>query len=269
MTEIDLNLIRSYLKGVEPQGRTALLPALHKAQELYGYLPEDVSAEVSRALKVPLADVHGVIDFYALFTREAQTKKTIHVCRDPACALAGADRLTADLSQALGGSNGAEVEEIACLGLCDQAPAALVGETEIVHADRVSPADLLTGKTPESRTFTGGDISVLTANCNRGRATSLPEYVASGGYAGLAKALALGPAAVVAEVKASGLVGRGGAAFPAGVKWEGAAQAAGEPKYVVCNADESEPGTFKDRVMMENDPHRILEGLLIAGYAIE
>ena len=73
---------------------------------------------------------------------------------------------------------------------------------------------------------------------------------------------------MIAEVKAAGLVGRGGAAFPTGVKWEGAAQAAGQPKYVVCNADEAEPGTFKDRVLMEDDPHRILEGLIIAAYAI-
>ncbi len=82
------------------------------------------------------------------------------------------------------------------------------------------------------------------------------------------KALASTPIKIVEEVKASGLVGRGGAAFPTGLKWEGALKATGEPKYVVCNADESEPGTFKDRVLMEDDPHRILEGLIIAGYAI-
>src|SRR3970040_113347 len=76
------------------------------------------------------------------------------------------------------------------------------------------------------------------------------------------------PEAVVAEVKASGLVGRGGAAFPTGIKWEGAAVAPGQPKYMVCNADESEPGTFKDRVLMEEDPHRVLEGMIIAAYAI-
>jgi NADH-quinone oxidoreductase subunit F len=96
----------------------------------------------------------------------------------------------------------------------------------------------------------------------------LQEYEAGSGYAALKKALKLPPAAVVAEVKASGLVGRGGAAFPTGVKWEGAAQASGAPKYAVCNADESEPGTFKDRVLMEEDPHRVIEGLIISGYAI-
>jgi NADH-quinone oxidoreductase subunit F len=96
----------------------------------------------------------------------------------------------------------------------------------------------------------------------------LSEYEASGGYQGLRAALGMSPAAVIAEVKASGLVGRGGAAFPTGIKWEGAAQASGQTKYVVCNADESEPGTFKDRVLMEEDPQRLLEGMLIAAYAI-
>jgi NADH-quinone oxidoreductase subunit F len=114
----------------------------------------------------------------------------------------------------------------------------------------------------------GGDLFLLTANCGRGVRTSLEEYAAGGGYRGLRKALSLAPAEVIAEVKASGLVGRGGAAFPAGVKWEGAAQAPAEPKFVVCNADESEPGTFKDRVLMEEDPQRIIEGMAIAAYTI-
>jgi NADH-quinone oxidoreductase subunit F len=96
----------------------------------------------------------------------------------------------------------------------------------------------------------------------------LKDYESHGGYAALKKALGMSPEAVVAEVKASGLVGRGGAAFPTGVKWEGAAKAVGQPKYVVCNADESEPGTFKDRVLLEEDPHRTIEGLALTAYAI-
>ena len=113
-----------------------------------------------------------------------------------------------------------------------------------------------------------GEPRILTANCGKGKPTTLAEYDSSGSYAGLQKALLLSPEEVIKEVKASGLVGRGGAAFPTGLKWEGARQAAGDTKYVICNADESEPGTFKDRVLIEEDPHRILEGLLIAGYAI-
>ena len=113
-----------------------------------------------------------------------------------------------------------------------------------------------------------GTHRLLTANCGRGAATRLAAYQAHGGYQGLRHALGITPEQVIAEVKQSGLVGRGGAAFPTGIKWEGARGAAGETRYVVCNADKSEPGTFKDRVLMEDDPHLILEGLMIAGYAI-
>jgi NADH-quinone oxidoreductase subunit F len=114
----------------------------------------------------------------------------------------------------------------------------------------------------------GGGPKLLTIECGKGRPTSLREYEASEGYQGLRKALRMTPAEGITKVKASGLVGRGGAAFPTGLKLEGAALANGTPKYVVCNADESEPGTFKDRILMEDDPHRVLEGLIIAGYAV-
>lgn len=109
-----------------------------------------------------------------------------------------------------------------------------------------------------------GPIRMLTANCGNGT-TSLAKY---GDYAALKKALTMKPEDVVAEVKASGLVGRGGAAFPTGIKWEGAAKAAGDEKYVICNADESEPGTFKDRILLLDDPHRTIEGMRIAAHAI-
>jgi NADH-quinone oxidoreductase subunit F len=109
-----------------------------------------------------------------------------------------------------------------------------------------------------------GQIRLLTSNCGTGT-TSLAQY---GEYAALKKAHQMKPEEVINEVKASGLVGRGGAAFPTGIKWEGTSKASGSPKYVVCNADESEPGTFKDRVLLLDDPHRVIEGMAIAAYAI-
>ena len=114
----------------------------------------------------------------------------------------------------------------------------------------------------------GGGLRLLTANCGKGRATTLTEYLSSGGFEGLRRALGLTPTQVIEEIKTSGLMGRGGAAFSTGVKWEGAARASGNPKYIVCNADESEPGTFKDRVLVEEDPQRVIEGMVIAAYAI-
>jgi NADH-quinone oxidoreductase subunit F len=275
MPDFDLTPLRQILPEFATHGRTALLPALHAAQAIYGYLPEPVAAEVGRSLGVPLSEVYGVIDFYHLFYREPVGKTLIHVCRDPACALAGADGLMKTIDREItfhqeGGALIGEVtvERAPCLGLCEHAPAVMINETAVGNADQTSPADLYRGLAQRPGVIAGGDLHILTGGCMRGHPTTLQEYRADGGYLGLANALQQPREAVIAEVKASGLVGRGGAAFPTGVKWEGAAKAVGEPKYVVCNADEAEPGTFKDRVLMEGNPHLILEGILIAAYAI-
>ena len=275
MSTIDLAPLQPLLSNLTPQGRTALLPALHAAQNLYGYLPEPVAAEIGRLLGVPLADVFGVIDFYTMFYREPVGKTIVRVCTDPACALAGGEAVLGAVCRHLSvapdevSAGGAfMVERAACLGLCEHAPAVLVGKTPLGHADPAQAGEICQGHGSSPAGILGGDLRILTANCGKGRPTGLAEYIANGGYGGLKKALAMAPDAVIAEVKASGLAGRGGAAFPAGVKWEGAARAGDRPKYAICNADESEPGTFKDRVLLEEDPHRTLEGLLIAGYAI-
>jgi NADH-quinone oxidoreductase subunit F len=274
-TTLDLKPLRPILERYAPQGRTALLPALHAAQALYGWLSEPVAAEVGRALRVPLADVYGVIDFYSMFYKEPVGKTLVRVCGDPACALAGSDEVLGAASRHLKIDPGETtpdgaftVEHVTCLGLCEHAPVVLVNEAAIGRADPLRVSELLAGKGETPRGLVGGDIRILTANCGSGQPASLATYQLHGGYSGLRKALSMSPEAVIAEVKASGLVGRGGAAFPTGVKWEGAAKASGQPKYVVCNADESEPGTFKDRVLMEEDPHSTLEGLAIAAYAI-
>jgi NADH-quinone oxidoreductase subunit F len=258
-----------------PQGRPALLPALHAAQQFYGWIPESVAAEVGRALGVPLADVHGVIDFYAMFNRRPAGQTVMRVCSAPVCALAGANAVADALCRHLQiepgevSSDGAfTVEHAPCLGLCDLAPALLIGEAAVGHAAPEQAASLCDRSTERAASFVGGDIRSLTSNCGQGHCTSLADYRARGGYAELKKTLNMTPQDVLAEVKAAGLVGRGGAAFPTGVKWEGAANAPGQPKYIVCNADESEPGTFKDRILMEDDPHRTIEGMIIAAYAV-
>jgi NADH-quinone oxidoreductase subunit F len=275
MSDFDLSPLHSVLNDLAPRGQTALLPALHAAQSIYSYLPQDVVAEISRTLKVPLANVYGVIDFYAMFYPEPVGKTVIRVCNDPPCSVKGGaqvlDSVCRHLAVAPGEitSDGAyTVERSPCLGLCEHAPAVLAGETAIGRANPSNAEEITQGIGQAPHGVVGGDIRVLTANCGKGRPTSLKEYELTRGYAALRKALAMDPEAVIAEVKDSGLVGRGGAAFPTGVKWEGAFKAGGEPKYVVCNADESEPGTFKDRVLMEEDPHRTIEGMIIAAYAI-
>jgi NADH-quinone oxidoreductase subunit F len=275
MTDPDLVPLRPILAELASQGRAALLPALHAAQRLYGWLSEPVAAEVGGALGVPLADVHGVIDFYAMFYRKPVGRTVLRVCSAPVCAVAGADAVADALYRHLKtgpdevSSDGEfSIERAPCLGLCDHAPALLAGEVTLGHADPEQAAEICARNRQRPVSFVGGDIRSLTAHCGQGHPMSLADYRARGGYAGLKKALTLTSEAVIAEVKVSGLVGRGGAAFPTGVKWEGAAKAPGQPKYIVCNADESEPGTFKDRILMEEDPHRTIEGMIIAAHAV-
>ena len=193
----------------------------------------------------------------------------IRVCTDLACALKGADGILHHLCSHHGLEAGqtkpdlsVTIEASPCLGLCDQAPAALLNDQAETNIDLEKNSYEL-GRPPSK---VHGSIRLLTANCGNGT-TSLAEY---GEYAALKKARGLKPEEVVNEIKASGLVGRGGAAFPTGIKWEGAAQAQADAgaKYVICNADESEPGTFKDRVLLLDDPHQVIEGMCIAAYAI-
>lgn len=276
MAEISLEPLMPILDDLANKGRTALLPALQLAQKIYGYVPEQAAAAIADKLHVPLADVHGVLEFYALLYRAPVGKTVIHVCADPVCAMAGSDAILKQTTQTfeLGGARKDKtpmitIERSPCLGLCEHAPALLVQSTPLVQPESISWEDLVAGKGKKPRSIVGGDISILTANCRKGQITWLKEYETQGGYIALRKALQMmKPQEVIEEVKASGLVGRGGAAFPTGLKWESAARESSQPKYVVCNADEAEPGTFKDRVLMENDPHRIIEGILIAAYAI-
>lgn len=265
MSEIDLAPLKPAIEKYIPLGRSGLLPALHAAQKIYGWLPESVAAEVAKTLRVPLADVHGVIEFYALFYNEPLGRKVIRVCTDQACALKDADGLLAKLCKQhdvephhTTGDLSLTIEPSPCLGMCELAPAVWTmddGQWSVGNGSDESDR-------PRSAVY--GPIRELTKNCGNGT-TSLKTY---GEYKGLQKALTMQPKAVVEEIKASGLVGRGGAAFPTGIKWEGALNAETDQKYVICNADESEPGTFKDRILLLDDPHRTIEGMCIAAHAI-
>ncbi len=261
------------LKTLAPEGRTALLPALHAAQEQFGYISDQVAAQIGRALGVPLAEVFGVVEFYTLFHREPVGEVHLHICNDPACALAGADtvfkQIVFQTTQPVAGEPASvKVEKSPCLGLCDHAPAVLVQSLPAKASPAQTWQELVAATATRPLTYVDGDVRLLTALCGRHTTVRLDEYRQHEGYRALEQALQRPPAAIIAEVKQSGLVGRGGAAFPTGIKWESAAKAEGKPKYVVCNADEAEPGAFKDRVLMEDNPHAILEGMLIAAYAI-
>jgi NADH-quinone oxidoreductase subunit F len=263
--------------------RHLLLPALHALQSRAGWISEGGLTYVSQRLTVPPAEAYGVASFYAMFSTEPRPRSVVHVCDDIACRVAGADELLALMEEAAAKVPFGVVRS-PCLGRCENAPAALVQRAGMndVSLAPARPTALLEeargqgdGLAHRHRSGVGyrpaipqptSDLRLLR-RASVVDPESLDDYRANGGYAALRRAIELGPERVIAELKDSKLLGRGGAAFPAGVKWEAVAKQAARPHYFVCNADESEPGTFKDRVLMEHDPFAVVEALTIAGLA--
>ena len=257
--------------------RSYLLEILHDAQAIFGgWLPRPVVERVAAALNIPQAEVYGVTEFYEMFNTEPVGRKIVRVCQDASCGVAGADALLAGLCRHLNirpGETTADgrttVEAVRCLGLCDRAPAALVNHARYAPSDPAAPRMLLDGPPVIPKLRVGGLVKLALSNVGVVDATSLEEYRAQGGLAAMRKALhSMTPGQAMQAVKDSKLVGRGGAAFPTGLKWQFAADNP-RPRFVICNADESEPGAFKDRVLMDGDPFRVVEGLMLACYAVE
>jgi NADH-quinone oxidoreductase subunit F len=229
------------------ESRHLLLPALRAAQRRVGWVSEGALGYASRRLSVPPAEAYGVATFYALLSLEERPADVTHVCTDLACALKGA-------------TVGPGEHASPCLGLCERAPARYRTVAGPEPFEEQLPAEA-----PPLPQREG--LRLLRRIADGVDPTSLDAYVASGGFEALARARELGPDAVIAEVAESKLLGRGGAAFPTGVKWRAVRDQPEPTRYVVCNADESEPGTFKDRVLMESDPFALVESLAIAAYA--
>jgi NADH-quinone oxidoreductase subunit F len=263
--------------------RHQLLPTLHALQEHAGWISPGALNYIAQRLTIPPADVYGVATFYALFSVEPRPPRVLHVCDDIVCRCAGSDSLIAMLDERIGphGSdhNGTTWQSSPCLGQCDRAPAALVvesgeepSERELTLVDGDDLLEVMEGATPEpprSAVPPQADKAELRLLGRIGVVDpeSLDDYRAHGGYAALRRAFDLGPEGVIREVIDSKLLGRGGAAFPMGRKWDAVARQPRRPHYLVCNADESEPGTFKDRVIMEGDPFSLIEAMTIAAYA--
>jgi NADH-quinone oxidoreductase subunit F len=284
---------------VDVPARHLLLPALHAAHARVGWISEGALNHISERLSVPPAEAYGVASFYSMFSMKARPPAVAHVCDDIACRVNGAEALCRELEQQLGKAGEATLDGRAmwlrspCLGQCERAPAVLFQRAGMEHAD-----SSLTGATaaavvaflndqvrlkPDttdipsnipvvsdfSRTVDHvyADPARLLRRVGVANPESLDDYRAHGGYDGLVRAFALEPAGVVREVNDARLVGRGGALFPTGRKWDAVARAAARPHYMVCNADESEPGTFKDRVLMEEDPFAVIEAMTIAAFA--
>ena len=262
-----------------------LLPALHALNDHVGWISRPALDEVTRRLDLAPAVGFGVASFYGMFSTTPRPPTVAYVCDDVPCRLAGAVERIAVLGAGLGPPrtprDGAVWEPSACLGLCDFAPAALVDGRAVqvggpstvtdalsgaVAARRATSGPPPAGAPPGVRVAASGPAPLLRRVLAGVDPVDFDAYAAHGGLAGLRAARRLGPAGVLAELKASRLAGRGGAAFPAATKWEAVAQHPARPCYVVVNADESETGTFKDRILLEWDPYAVLEGAAIAAY---
>jgi len=240
--------------------RHLLLPLLHALNDRRGWLSREALGHVARRLDVPPAEVFSVASFYHWFSLEERPLERLLVCDDIACRTQGASELFSRLEK-----RGVALEKSPCLGLCERAPAALYVRAGAKPECRVS-AEREDAPARPSVPQAGAPGLELLARTGRG--ALLESYLATQGYQGLERALAIGPQAVRDEVTASKLVGRGGAAFSAGRKWAAVASQEARPHYVVCNADESEPGTFKDRILLEEDPFAVIEGMTIAALAV-
>ena len=254
--------------------RHMLLPTLHAVNDRIGWISRGSINYIAQQLDVAPAEIYGVASFYALFSMTERPKRQVHVCIDLAC-------------RAMGGLKEDQLPEgthpSPCLGTCERAPAVLVIEAgNPARHEVLAPATPVqinalakdgwpeTEATVVSATPQAQDSSsklVLLSRIGKVDPLSISDYQQHGGFDALRKAIQLGANGVIDEVNTSGLVGRGGAAFPTGRKWGAVAGQPAFPHYSICNADESEPGTFKDRVIMEGDPFALVEAMIIASFA--
>ncbi len=258
-----------YRRSIE--SRPMLLPALHAVQDTVGWVSEGALNYICQRLAVPPAEAYGVATFYALLALEERSPDVAHVCDDVACRIMGGTGILTDLD------GRADVHPSPCLGQCDRGPAVffqragredgvLVGTTSALVKEVLGGAGL--GSVAVSVPQQGDPSLRLLGRVGTIDPTSLEAYRASGGYEALRLALEMGSDRVLEEIRASKLRGRGGAAFPMAIKWGAVAQSGVTPRYLICNADESEPGTFKDRVLMEGDPFALIESMTIAGLTV-
>lgn len=255
--------------------RHLLLPALHALQDQVGWISPGGLNYVCERLTVPPAEAYGVASFYELLALEERAPRVARICDDVVCKAAGADGVAAGLESALDPESGDDAIWVSspCLGMCEQAPAVFYQLAGLPNwTEGGATAEAIASALAGDRRDATLDQPVAV----RGRLLrrvgvvdprSLDDYRTHGGYAALDRAIDLGADEVVRQVVESRLLGRGGAAFPTGVKWEAVAAAPERPHYLICNADESEPGTFKDRVLIEGDPFAIVEAMTIAAFA--
>jgi NADH-quinone oxidoreductase subunit F len=285
--------------------RSAILPALYVIQREFGYCPVDAQNELAAMLEIEPAEVGGVVDFYHMLHTAPKGEYHVEVCTNVPCMLRGAGQCMHHFEEKLGVHHGETtpddrytLDHMECLGSCGTAPMVSVTERstgqiryfeeldsaedvqkvlDVVNSgkafstlERWTPAGdpMLSGKAAGPYRIGGMEQRFLTARVGAKESHRIDTYIADGGYETARRVLTeMKPEEVVEQVKASGIRGRGGAGFPTGMKWGFLAPSM--PRYLVVNADESEPGTFKDRIIMEYDPHQLIEGIIMSAYAIK
>jgi formate dehydrogenase beta subunit len=259
----------------------SLIPSLNAIQREHGWLPREELVRLSRETRRPLYEIEGLVSFYPHFRTAAPPKVEVTVCRDLSCWLHGADEQIAAIHERYGDGIEIEVREVSCIGRCDIAPAATVEERPVRAADVPEAVrQALDGDEPPARAKTpprswpndpyAGEpdlpsytlVRRLIAGKLGGHETI--EVIEESGVVGLGGVLEH----AIGTLRKAGLRGMGGAGFPTGSKWEMVAGQEAEPKYVICNADESEPGTFKDRQILAEQPHLVIEGMLAGMLAV-
>ena len=267
------------------QPKAAMLPLLWLVQENQGYVSQESEAWVGRILGVARSQVREAVSFYTMFHTQPVGRRELRVCTSLPCLLRGSGEVLDQIKESLKigpgqTTPGQEITltEVECLCACEMSPMAQLDETfmgplegeilEIVlQAALENPED--SAPLPEPEPFIWADGPVLSTRFKDPDGTWLKDYLADDGYLAAKKALtSMTPEQVIDEVSRANLRGLGGAGFPAGRKWSFVPKETTKPRYLVANADEGEPGTFKDRYIMERDPHALLEGMIIAAYAI-
>jgi NADH-quinone oxidoreductase subunit F len=277
--------------------RSAALPLLHLWQEHFGFISDEGIHWISGKLELQPINILELVTFYPMLRQKRAAKTHIRVCRTLSCAMAGSYRLMENLCATAGithGHNGGHdpivvskdgkvsVEFVECLASCGTAPVCMVNDELHENVDPNSVAGLFLNQRPVTPKPGEGGSNVNHQTLphplerrlvfkNIGRpdwTTDIDCYLDDGGYEQLKKAVTMSRTDILNEVKTSALRGRGGAGFPTGVKWSFIKPDEKKPVYLICNADESEPGTFKDRYIIHQDPHQLLEGILISCYAL-
>ncbi len=276
------------LQSSYPVKRSALIPMLMYAQDEFGFISDEMIAEIAGRLDLNNVQIEETLAYYSMLRRKPMGKHHVQICTNVACMLKGGYALLERAKQRLEVDHKEttqdgvfSLEEVECIGACTGAPAMQVNydfyeNLSPLKFDRIIE-DLDAGRHPAPEPVISGalhdrhqlETPLISRRWGMKDSHKIDVYVMQGGYQALEKALKeMTPETVIDEVKKSNLRGRGGAGFPTGMKWSFVPKDSPKPKYVICNADESEPGTCKDRPLMEMDPHQLIEGMVIAGRAI-